>query len=55
MLPRESPDRQPTPSPRPDGIPGGAAQSRRVSFAERKANGYQAFFEYMPRLEMRAA
>lgn len=30
--------------------PGGAAESRRVPFLERRANGYQAFFEYMPRL-----
>jgi len=32
-----------------DGIPGGATQERRVPFAERKRNGYRAFFEHMPR------
>jgi alkaline phosphatase D len=32
-----------------DGIPGGAAKNRRVPFAERKANGYRAWFEHMPR------
>ena len=33
-----------------DGLPGGATTNRRVPFAERKANGYRAFFESMPRL-----
>ena len=32
-----------------DGLPGGQAQHRRVSFAQRKRNGYRAFFEHMPR------
>ena len=32
-----------------DGLPGGAAKNRRVPFAERKANGYRAWFEHMPR------
>ena len=31
------------------GLPGGAAKSRRVPFAERRANGYRAWFEHMPR------
>ena len=30
-------------------LPGGAAKSRRVPFAERRANGYRAWFEHMPR------
>jgi alkaline phosphatase D len=30
-------------------LPGGAARNRRVPFAERRANGYRAFFEHMPR------
>ncbi len=30
--------------------PGGAASSRRVEFAARRANGYRAFFEHMPRV-----
>jgi alkaline phosphatase D len=29
--------------------PGGAAKNRRIPFAERRANGYQAWFEHMPR------
>ena len=33
-----------------DGLPGGAAQNRRVPFAQRKANGYRAFFEHLPRV-----
>ncbi len=32
-----------------DGLPGGQAQHRRVPFAQRKRNGYRAFFEHMPR------
>jgi alkaline phosphatase D len=31
------------------GLPGGAANSRRVPFAERRSNGYRAWFEHMPR------
>jgi alkaline phosphatase D len=31
------------------GLPGGAAKSRRVPFAERRSNGYRAWFEHMPR------
>jgi alkaline phosphatase D len=31
------------------GLPGGAAKSRRVPFAERRSNGYRAWFENMPR------
>ena len=31
------------------GLPGGAAESRRVPFAERRSNGYRAWFEHMPR------
>jgi alkaline phosphatase D len=31
------------------GVPGGAANSRRVPFAERRSNGYRAWFENMPR------
>jgi alkaline phosphatase D len=30
-------------------LPGGAAENRRVPFAERRANGYRAWFEHMPR------
>jgi alkaline phosphatase D len=30
-------------------LPGGAANSRRVPFAERRSNGYRAWFEHMPR------
>src|SRR3954469_12501884 len=30
-------------------LPGGAATHRRVPFPERRANGYRAFFEHMPR------
>ena len=30
-------------------LPGGAAKNRRVPFAERRANGYRAWFEHMPR------
>ena len=30
-------------------VPGGAAKNRRVPFAERRANGYRAWFEHMPR------
>jgi alkaline phosphatase D len=30
-------------------VPGGAAKSRRVPFAERRTNGYRAWFEHMPR------
>ena len=30
-------------------LPGGAATNRRVPFAERRANGYRAWFEHMPR------
>jgi alkaline phosphatase D len=30
-------------------LPGGAAKSRRVPFAERRSNGYRAWFEHMPR------
>ena len=33
--------------------PGGAAENRRVPFAQRKANGYRAFSEYMPRVRSR--
>jgi len=33
-----------------DGIPGGAAQQRRIPFAQRKANGYRAWFEHLPRI-----
>ena len=31
------------------GLPGGAAKSRRVPFADRRANGYRAWYEHMPR------
>src|SRR4051794_39632317 len=30
-------------------LPGGAAKNRRVPFGERRANGYRAWFEHMPR------
>ena len=30
-------------------IPGGAAENRRIPFAQRRTNGYRAFFEHMPR------
>jgi len=33
-----------------DGRPGGAARNRRVPFEQRKANGYRAFFEHLPRV-----
>ena len=33
-----------------DGLPGGATTNRRIPFAQRRANGYRAFFESMPRL-----
>jgi alkaline phosphatase D len=32
-----------------DGLGGGQAQHRRIPFAQRKRNGYRAFFEHMPR------
>lgn len=35
--------------------PGDATQNRRIEFAERRANGYRAFFEHMPQLEIAGA
>jgi alkaline phosphatase D len=32
-----------------DGLPGGAAENRRLPFAERRRNGYRAWYEHLPR------